>query len=69
MSQEKIFDMDQEVETMEENEDMPEEDISPKYFQTNIEELNLLGEDEEGEPLTFIAPNDDSEFRIGQLDL
>ncbi|XP_033229384.1 uncharacterized protein LOC117180896 isoform X2 [Belonocnema kinseyi] len=71
MSKEKIFDLDQEKETDEKEMDVSEGSISPKYFKTNIEELNLLGENGEGEGeiLAFIAQNDQSEFRVENLDL
>ena len=71
MSKENIFDLNQEKETEEKDVNMPEGNMSPKYFKTNIEELNLLGDngEGEGEPLTFIAQNDPSEFCIQKLDL
>lgn len=71
MSKEKIFDLNQEKETDDKEMDVSEGSKSPKYFKTNIEELNLLGENGEGEGdiLAFIAQNDQSEFCIEKLDL
>lgn len=42
----------------------------PKHFKTNIEELNLLGENGEGEAEAFgFTPSTSSEFRIDTLNL
>lgn len=71
VSKETFFDLNHDKETEDQDADITDGSVSPKYFKTNIEELNLLGENgqEENDPLTYMTPNDESEFHIEKLDL
>lgn len=69
VSKEEFFDLNHDKETDDKDGDITDGSVSPKYFKTNIEELNLLGDNGDGDPLTYVTPNDESEFHIEKLDL
>ncbi|EZA50051.1 hypothetical protein X777_11715 [Ooceraea biroi] len=49
--------------------DTPDGDVIPRSFTTNIDELNLLGENREGEAFAPNPTRNDGEFRIDNLNL
>ncbi|XP_043463754.1 uncharacterized protein LOC122499448 isoform X2 [Leptopilina heterotoma] len=69
VSKETFFDLNHDKETDDKDLNITDGSVSPKYFKTNIEELNLLGDnvDERNDP--YVTPNDESEFHIDKLDL
>jgi len=49
--------------------DIPDGDVIPQSFTTNIDELNLLGENREEEAFVYNRTGEDREFRIDNLNL
>lgn len=47
----------------------PDDPECRQYFSTDIGELNLLGDNGEGETFLFTPPTSNSEFRIDRLNL
>lgn len=69
VSKETFFDLNHDKETDDKDLDMTDGSVSPKYYKTNIEELNLLGDNGDGGNDPYVTPNDESEFHIDKLDL